>query len=74
MTAQVIDEFLVLDKYRVMVLDREIRCNPHEHYRINGIIFDPVKIHVQTHTDTIPLNYIAIKSKSSFKGSSVEIV
>lgn len=74
MTAQVVDEFLVLDKYRVMVLDQEIRCKPNEHYRINGETFAPVRIHVQTHSDSIPLNYIAVKSKSSFKGSNVEIV
>ena len=41
---------------------------------INGKVFDPVRIHVQTRTDTIPLNYIALRNTNSFKGSTVEFV
>lgn len=74
MTAQVVDEFLVLEKYRVMVLDQDIQCEPQARYRINGEVFNPVRIHVQTHTDTIPLNYIAVRGTNSFKGSTVEFI
>lgn len=74
MTAHVVDEFLVLEKYRVMVLDQDINCKPHARYRIGGKLFDPIRIHVQTRNDTIPLNYIAIKATESFKGSSVEFI
>lgn len=74
MTAHVVDEFLVLEKYRVMVLDRDVQCNLQAHYRINGKLFDPIKIYGQAKTDTIPLNYIAVKGTSSFKGSTVEFV
>ena len=48
MTAQVVDEFLVLEKYRVMVLDQDIPGGRWAHYQINGEVFDPVRIHVQT--------------------------
>lgn len=74
MTAHVVDEFLVLERYRVMVLDRDVQCKPQAHYRINGMLFDPIKIHEQSKTDTIPLNYIAVKDTGSFKGSTVEFV
>lgn len=74
MTAQVVDEFLVLEKYRVMVLDRDVQCKPNARYQINGEILDPIRIHVQTHTDTIPMNYIAVKGTKSFKGSTIEFV
>lgn len=74
MTAQVVDEFLVLERYRVMVLDRDIQGKPHVRYRINGEVFDPIKIHAQTHADTIPLNYIAVRGTNSFRGSRVEFI
>ena len=35
MTAQVVDEFLVLEKYRVMVLDQDIPGGRWAHYQIN---------------------------------------
>ena len=71
---KLIHEFLVLERYRVMVLDQDVQCEPHARYRINGKVFDPVRIHVQTRTDTIPLNYIALRNTNSFKGSTVEFV
>ena len=74
MTAQVLDEFLVLEKYRVMVLDQDIPGGRWAQYPINGEVFDPVRIHVQTQSDTIPLNYIAIRGTNSFKGSIVEFI
>ena len=74
MTAQVVDEFLVLEKYRVMVLDQDIPGGRWAHYQINGEVFDPVRIHVQTQADSIPLNYIAVKGTDSFKGSTVEFI
>lgn len=74
MTAQVVDEFLVLEKYRVMVLDQDIPGGCWVHYQINGEVFDPVRIHVQTQSDTIPLNYIAVRGTNSFKGSTVEFI
>lgn len=74
MTAQIVDEFLVLERYRVMVLDQDVQCEPYTRYRINGKVFDPVRIHVQSRTDTIPLNYIAVRDTNSFKGSTVEFV
>ena len=74
MTAYVVDEFLVLEKYRVMVLDRDVEMAPHDHYRINGKLFDPVMLHIHKRDMTIPMNYIAIKTTASFKGSAVEFV
>lgn len=74
MTAQVVDEFLVLEKYRVMVLDHDIPGGHWARYQINGEVFDPVRIHVQTHADTIPLNYIAVRGTNSFKGSTVKFI
>jgi len=74
MTAQVMDDFQVLQRYRVMVLDRDICPDTPAYYRINGEIFDPVRIHSRKDGDTMPRNYIAIRSTNSFKGSSVEFV
>lgn len=72
MTAQIVDEFLVLEKYRVMVLDQNVSSLPHVHYRINGETFDPITLHSKR--STIPRNYIAIRSTQSFKGGAVEFV
>lgn len=72
MTAQIIDEFLVLEKYRVMVLDQNVSSLPHAHYRINGETFDPIVLHSKR--STIPRNYIAVKGTNSFKGSTVEFI
>ena len=74
MTAQLVDEFLVLEKYRVMVLDQNVSSLPHAHYRINGETFDPIMLHSSGKRGTVPMNYIAIKGTSSFKGSTVEFV
>lgn len=71
MVAHVIDEFQVLREYTVMVLDQDIEggavC-----YRIDGQTYNPVCLGATT--VPIPRNYIAIKTKRSFKGSSVEVV
>ena len=72
--AHVVDEFIVLERYRVMVLDRDARETPNVHYRINGVLFEPVKLHKDTEKDSIPPNYIAVKTTRSFKGAAVEFV
>ena len=74
MTAQIMDDFQVLQRYCVMVLDREVCPEPPVRYRINGHIFDPVRIHSRSSSDTMPKNYIAIRSTDSFKGAAVEFV
>lgn len=74
MTAQIMDDFQVLEKYRVMVLDRDACFEPPTRYRINGEVYDPVCIHSQKENDTMPRNYIAIRSTQVFKGAAVEFV
>ena len=74
MTAHVVDEFLVLEKYRVMVLDRDVEITPHDHYQINGKLYDAVMLHIHKRDMTIPMNYIAIKATESLKGFAVEFV
>lgn len=74
MTAQIMDDFQVLQRYRVMVLDRDITPEPPAGYRINGQLFEPVPIHSQKSGDTMPRNYIAIRSTDAFKGSCVEFL
>ena len=63
--ARVVDEFLVLGRYRVMVLDREASENAS--YRINGETFQPVRLG----RSGVPGNYIAVKSTASFAGAAV---
>lgn len=71
MVAHVIDEFRVLKDYMVIILDQEVErgniC-----YRIDGQTYAPVRLGATT--VPIPRNYIAVKAKKSFKGSSVEVV
>lgn len=74
MIAKVVDEFQVLGRYKVMVLDREVCSEPPAHYRIGGQLFDPIRLHRRSVSDTIPLNYIAVRSTGSFKGLAVEAV
>ncbi len=74
MSAHVIDDFQVLGRYRVMVLDRDVCGESHASYRINGQTYHPIALHQRRNTNDIPLNYIAIRSTESFKGASVEII
>lgn len=64
-TARVVEEFLVLGRYRVMVLDREVagvrRC------RINGETFEPVPLG----ESGVPGNYLALRTTDSFAGAAV---
>ncbi len=71
MVAHVIDEFRVLKDYMVMVLDRDVE-DTKVCYRIDGQTYTPVSLGATT--VPIPKNYIAVKAKKSFKGSSVEVV
>ena len=73
MRAHIIDEFLVLNKYRVMVLDKNIRRRRHGQYRIGGRSFEPVPLHSSGRRDPIPGNYIAVKGTASFLGAAVEV-
>lgn len=74
MTAQVLDEFQVLGKYRVCVLDAPACLDPHAFYRINGEVYEPVPIHSRKAGDTMPRNYIAFRSTKVFKGATVEFL
>ena len=72
MTATIMDEFQVLQRYHVLVLDRE--AAEADGYRINGVLFDPVPIHAREGNDTMPKNFIAIRSRGCFKGENVEFI
>lgn len=74
MTARIMEDFQVLQRYRVMVLDRDACLEASARYRINGAVYEPVRIHTQKASDTMPKNYIAVRSTESFKGASVEFV
>ena len=73
MTARILEDFQVLARYRVMVLDRDAvpatAC-----YTITANLFDPAPIHGRKENDTMPKNYIAIRYKGCFKGQSVEFI
>ena len=73
MTARIMDDFQVLQRYRVMVLDRDAGQQS-SRYRINGTVYDSVPIHSRSGSDTMPRNYIAIRSTGSFKGAAVEFL
>lgn len=72
MVAHVVEEFQVLRDYRVMILDRDIRTEEQTRCRIDGQSYTPIRLGGTT--VPIPLNYIAVKARRSFKGSSVEVV
>ena len=74
MKANIVDEFLVLNKYRVMVLDKKVRRTNYDSYRIGGKLFEPVPLHGSRLQDPIPRNYIAVKGTASFKGAAVELM
>lgn len=69
MVAHVIDEFQVLRDYTVMVLDCDIDVGT-ARYRIDGQIYVPVRLGATT--VPIPRNYLAVRSRRSFKGFAVE--
>ncbi len=71
MVAHVVDEFCVLKDYIVMVLDQDVDGEGNR-YRIGGQTYTPVALGATT--VPIPRNYIAVKSKGSFKGSAVELI
>ena len=73
MTATIMDEFQVLQRYPVLVLDREAAAEA-AGYRINGVLFDPVPIHSRKENDTMPKNFIAIRYRGCFKGENVEFI
>ena len=74
MRAQILDEFLVLGKYRVCVLDQQACLKPHTRYRIGERVYEPVCIHSGSADDTMPRNYIAIRTTESFRGNTVEFL
>lgn len=69
--AHVIEEFQVLGRYHVMILDQDA---PQGRYRINGRTFEPVELHTGVSPAAIPRNYIAVRSTESFRGAAVEFV
>ena len=70
----VVDEWVVLGKYRVMQLDRDVVCGPRAKCLIKGKVYDPEYVHIHPLPGTVPLNYIAIKTTESFLGASVAFV
>ena len=71
----VIDEWLLFNKYRVLKLDHDIKCNARAKYQINGVIYEPEYLHCRPVTGTpVPLDLIAIKTTESFLGATVEFV
>ncbi len=74
MTARIMDDFQVLQRYRVMVLDRDAYPAGNARYKINGEVFEPVPIHSGKESDTMPRNYIAVRSTGIFKGAAVEFI
>ncbi len=70
----VVDEWVLLGKYRLLQLDRDIECKAHAKYLINGTMYEPEYLHMRPLTRTEPLNYIAIKTTESFLGASVELI
>ena len=72
MSAHVIDEFLVLGKYRVMALDQDVHNRFHVCYFIDGRAYPPVHLRGKQAVQ-IPGNFIAIKTTRSFQGAPVEI-
>ncbi len=71
MVAQVIDEFLVFDRYRVMVLDKDVLSPSCDQFKINGQLYRSVALHGGA--AAIPFNYIAVKSTQSFQSATVEL-
>lgn len=74
MPYEVIEEWLVLEKYRVLKLSRDLTCKGNAKYLINGIVYEPVHVHYKTISGIVPLNLIAIKTTESFLGATVEFV
>lgn len=65
--AHVIDEYQVLGRYHVLVLDQNA---PGGRCRINGVIFEPLALRGKG----IPGNCVAFRGDGAFKGAVVEFL
>lgn len=74
MSAHVVDEVLVLGKFRLLVLDRDVLEGTYSKYRIGKSEYTPVVLNARPSTGTNPQNYIAIKTTESFLGATVELM
>ena len=72
MTARIMDDFQVLQRYRVMVLDRDAGQQS-SRYRINGTVYDSVPIHSRSGSDTMPRNYIAIELTLGYRRTAQQM-
>ena len=67
MSPRVIEEWYLLGRYRVLKLDRAVSGNG-SRYRINGKIYEPKQLSEDLS------NFIAIRTRDSFLGASVELI
>lgn len=65
--AHVIDEYQVLGRYHVLILDQNAPKGP---CRINGKVFEPLALQGRG----IPQNYLAFRGSGAFKGATVEFL
>ena len=70
----VIEEWLLFNKYRVLKLNHELTCKGNARCLINGIIYEPERVHYKTLSGIVPLDLIAIKTTASFLCATVEFV
>ena len=68
MSPKVIEEWYLLGRYRVLKLDRAVSGSG-SRYRINGKIYEPKVL-----TEASLSNFIAIRTRDSFLGASVELI
>ena len=74
LTYKVIEEYLVLERYRVLKLNHDLTCRGTAKYLINGTVYEPERVHYKTTSGIVPLNLIAIKTPESFLGATIEFV
>lgn len=74
LTYKVVEEYLVLERYRVLKLNHDLTCKGTAKYLINGTVYEPERVHYKTTSGIVPLNLIAIKTTKSFLGATVEFV
>ena len=74
LTYKVIEEYLVLERYRVLKLNHDLTCRGTAKYLINGTVYEPERVHYKTTSGIVPLNLIAIKTTESFLGATIEFV
>ena len=72
LTYKVIEEYLVLERYRVLKLNHDLTCRGTAKYLINGTVYEPERVHYKTTSGIVPLNLIAIKTTESFLGATIE--